>query len=156
MNRKARRALTRREAKKFQAQLPKGAQPELDPQTLMRQAALSDYQAAAAYQKLVTEVLNAVEETIPYAPEDGEAHAELQDDKQMLLDMVLEARRHTIECGLAFAEAVCPMPVPTPAKSPGLPYMDDGEMQGTPEQLAMLGIDDSIQPPHAAEEPLAQ
>lgn len=73
---------------------------------------LEAYQRAAGFQKIVTELYDHVQETLRWAPADSDVHRELTEDGEMLAKVALESRQHTLECGLAFLEAVDPRPKP--------------------------------------------
>ena len=172
-NRQQRRAIA-----SIQKKAAKNAAPDME--LLRKQVALQNYQIAGGYLRHVTEVYSAIEETLPFAAEGSEAESDLKADLDLARDMVLEARQHAIRMGFEFADVMSPVPLPKPVftvremakqiieddrgvmdglhdgglsdeSNPGLPYTDDGQMQGTPEQLALLGIGQELSP-HSAEE----
>jgi hypothetical protein len=115
MNRQQRRATARRAAKNAMAELKRreadgGAQP--DEAMYSKSAILQEYQNAAAFQKIVTEIYDGCVESLRWADGDAPPQAveDLESDRKMLKALALEARQWTIECGVAFLEIIDPRP----------------------------------------------
>jgi hypothetical protein len=110
-NRKQRRAVQSMQRK---GQLPAGPP--------MQHPIIAAYQTAANFQKLVTEVHDGAVESQRWTREGEPEAAELAEDIEMLRKLCLDARRNTIEAGLAVIQLVDPTtgppsepPAPQPA-----------------------------------------
>ena len=111
MNRAQRRAAAKQIAKRAVTDL-RSQEHKTEAQELQN-AAYQELQRAVQFQKQATELWDATQESLRWTPNSSayeRAREELESDALMLQSIAVEARQHTIECGIAFLEAIDPRP----------------------------------------------